>query len=146
MNIKGFKKAFKLDMQDAVRETMGVIASTSAEEATAMFGHYDNGADWPELSSVTVDIHREEFAASISNLGFGSFDTPLVRTGELMKSIKSGSTDTTAEVGTNNPLMSLHELGIGVPARPVFGPVVNKMEDKVQAIFNASFEENLGRH
>ena len=42
--------------------------------------------------------------------------------------------------------MSLHELGIGVPARPVFGPVVNKMEDKVQAIFNASFEENLGRH
>ncbi len=144
MTPKEFQKAFAKDMKTAVSRAMLAMGQKAYDEATGMFGHYDNGGNWPTLSKRTIENHERKFAVALSGAGFGGFDTPLVASGELMKSLEWDATATTAEVGTDDPKMKYHELGEGVPARPVFGPVVYKMEEHVQKIFATAFDENLG--
>lgn len=137
--------AFFVDVNKRVKGSQQYIlkrlAEDTLEEARAMFGTYDNGGDWPALAASTLRHHKAK-QSSIQAAGFSGFDTPLVVTGELMNSIGMTVGPGYSAVGTDNPLMEIHELGDEhTPARPVFGPVKGKIEAKIDRIMQLALEQ-----
>ncbi len=144
VELEMFGAVLRAEMERTIGVFVGKVAKTSEGLAKGMIGHYDNGADWPALDrNVTVKIHQAIMNKS-ADWPFATADTPLYRTGALLRSIESEAGDDYADVGTDDPVMALHELGIGVPARPIFQPVADKMGALVQGLLDEAVMEVIG--
>lgn len=110
------------------------IVQASAEEirdtAAGMIGQYQKAVGpypaWQELADST----EEEKARS----GY-SLEAPLLRTGEMQKSIEYTAERNEAAVGSNDQNMIYHELGTEkIPPRPVLGPAGIHSRERVMKI------------
>ena len=136
------------DIKHRVGKTSEAMVQTLAKEAfdesTRMFGTYDHEGDWPGLAERTLVTHRQK-QDLIAAAGFPGVDTPLVVSGELKESVGMSVTGDSASVGTNNILMTYHELGAGhVPPRPVFGPTANFVASKMDEILGPVLIKVMG--
>ena len=112
-------------------EVLAHATKKSAEEirdtAQGMIGQYQDAigpyAKWEELADSTE--------AEKARLGF-SLDAPLLRTGEMKKSIQETTEGKKAVVGSKDKNMVYHELGtLHIPPRPVLGPAVMHSKERV---------------
>lgn len=102
---------------------LGVVTA-GAERAKALIGEEHEG--WPPLSSATVyGFYLPRAHAWIPGkieLGYGGFESPLLRTGQMRDSIEFVATDLVGEVGSDDKRALWQELGtVGeypIPPRP----------------------------
>lgn len=140
--LKDFGTVLSMDIHNTVKRTMASTATLAEFKAKAKFGHYQPG--WKELSDATLWEHSIYFGAR-GGSPTGTSDSPLLLTGELRDSVQSSSDDMSAEVGTDNPKMPVHELGDGsTPARPVFGPLIDEMEPFMQGLVDDAVLLEMG--
>lgn len=111
------------------------MVKTGAEEvektAKGMIGFYQTDIapypDWAPLS--------EKYEAAKVAAGFEP-DAPLLRTGEMKKSIRATAEGNEAAVGSNDELMKYHEFGTEkMPPRPVLGPAAHHSSPRILAQF-----------
>lgn len=100
----------------------GVVAGGS-ERAKALVGQEQDG--WPPLSGATVYGFHHPRAGWIPGkleLGYGDFESPLLRTGEMRDSIEFAIVGLVGEVGSNDKRALWQELGTAadypIPPRP----------------------------
>ncbi|EJN07786.1 hypothetical protein [Herbaspirillum sp. YR522] len=110
------------------------IVEKSAEEvrrtAAGMIGQYQGAIGpypkWEELADSTEQEKKR--------LGY-SLEAPLLRTGDLKKSIKKTTEGNSAVVGSADKKMVYHELGtLHIPPRPVLGPAAMHSKNRVHGI------------
>lgn len=97
------------------------------DTAKGMIGFYQTDIapypDWAPLS--------EKYEAAKVAAGFEP-DAPLLRTGEMQKSIAADSERNEAVVGSNDELMKYHEFGTDkMPPRPVLGPAAHHSTPRI---------------
>ncbi len=140
---KGLQAQLRKDlrkMERATRNVMQQVADVTQKHAKAKFGKYQNSdppfGAWPQLSPITQRIRESQ--------GFAP-NKPLLRTGTLRDSVLKKTGATWAEVGSNDPVMVVQEVGNDhVPPRPVFGPTLMEVQPAVMGIIDAEVGGALG--
>ncbi len=104
----------------------GVVAGVveaGAERAKGLIGNEHDG--WAPLSGATVYGFRHPRAGWIpgkEELGYGGFESPLLRTGQMRDSIEFSVASLIGEVGSNDKRALWQELGTvaeySIPPRP----------------------------
>lgn len=127
--LQGLFKEFKASMRHEQRELMRGLMETTKNRAVAKFGVYQpqagQFAPWKPLAPATRRIREEQ--------GFTPND-PLLRTGKLRDSVGGMHGADWAEVGSNDKVMLIMEVGDdNTPARPVFGPTLVESETEIRA-------------
>lgn len=97
------------------------------ETAKGMVGFYQTDiAPYPDWAPLTEKYESAKVAA-----GFEP-DAPLLRTGEMQKSIKSHAEHNEAAVGSNDKVIEYHEFGTEkMPPRPVLGPAAHHSTPRI---------------
>jgi phage gpG-like protein len=91
------------------------------DTAKGMIGFYQTDiAPYPDWAPLSEKYEAEKVAA-----GFEP-DAPLLRTGEMQKSVNTDSERNEAVVGSNDAVLKYHEFGTDkMPPRPVLGPAAH---------------------
>lgn len=115
-----------------VEEELSVVVATvvadAAERARGFIGQPQTGwpMAWSPLSSATIDGFRHWqgfWIAGKQERGFGGYESPLLRTGEMRDSIEVNVVGTWGEVGSNDKKALYQEMGTPgadypIPPRP----------------------------
>jgi hypothetical protein len=120
-------------------ELIGLVETVThhaAHLARGYIGHEQR--DWPELSSATVEGFRHEAGFWITGkreLGYGGYDNPLERTGELRDSIDTDVGTLVGVVGSDSKTALYMELGTPgarypAPPRPIFSKAMAEAADE----------------
>lgn len=121
-------------------ELIGMVATVTTRagyKARNYIGHEQ--ADWPTLSSATVDGFRHEagfWVVGKQDLGYGGYESPLLRTGALRDSIDIDVGTLVGVVGSDSKTALYMELGTPsarypTPPRPIFSKA---MTEAVEAV------------
>ena len=96
-------------------------AEEIAETARGEIGFYQTDiAPYPSWAELSPEYEKSKVAA-----GFEP-DAPLLRTGEMKKSIKASSEGNEGVAGSNDKVLEYHEFGTDkMPPRPVLGPAAH---------------------
>jgi hypothetical protein len=119
-----FLKASASRTRSQLAHTTKHLMDHGAKVAQEMIGREDNG--WPALAPSTVAEKTR-----LGLVGRVSATDPLLRTGEMRKTI-SGSSESTGEgaqgaIGSTSGIAAFHEMGTSrMPPRPVFAPTMIK--------------------
>lgn len=91
------------------------------ETAQGEIGFYQTDiAPYPDWAELSPEYEKAKVAA-----GFEP-DAPLLRTGEMKKSIRASAEGNEAVVGSNDKVLEYHEFGTDkMPPRPVLGPAAH---------------------
>lgn len=115
-----------------VEEEMNLVVATviedAAERARSYIGQPQTGwpMAWAPLSSATVEGFRHWqgfWIAGKQDLGYGGYEAPLLRSGEMRDSIETNVVGTWGEVGSNEKKALYQEMGTPgadypIPPRP----------------------------
>lgn len=115
------------------------VAKIIERDAKDQIGHYQDAAGpfpaWAELADSTK--------ADREHNGFPP-DEPLLRTGELRKSIQHEVSGSEAVVGSMLDIAAYQEFGTErIPPRPFIGPAAFKNKDKIEKILGAALVQGL---
>lgn len=109
-----------------LEDLVGVVVERATDLARGYIGHEQDG--WKALSTATVyGFHNElrnfRWQPGKLELGYGGFEAPLLRTGQLRDSIESSVDGLTGVVGSTDKVAIYHELGAAlaryeIPPRP----------------------------
>lgn len=104
-----------------------ISADEIKDTAQGIIGQYQDAiGPYPKWEDLADSTEAEK-----ARLGY-SVDAPLLRTGEMQKSIEQRTIGTEAEIGSNDRKMIWHELGTDrMPPRPVLGPAAMHSKDRV---------------
>lgn len=125
------------ERKEVVHEALTETAIFLQKKVKEKFGEYQSG--WEELTAATQEDRVRK--------GYSPND-PLLRSGELRDSVERNVSNTSASVGTNNPIMIYQEKGTtrtgwsgakGIPPRPVF--LITHQENGAEAV--SIFAETL---
>lgn len=105
---------------------VGVVVERAADLARGYIGHEQDG--WKPLSTATVygfynELRHFRWQPGKLELGYGGFESPELRTGQLTQSIGSDVDGLTGVVGSTDKVAVFQELGTSgaryeVPPRP----------------------------
>lgn len=97
------------------------------ETAKGMIGFYQTDiAPYPDWAPLTEKYEAEKVAA-----GFEP-DAPLLRSGEMQKSVRSTAEGNEAATGSNDKVLEYHEFGTDkMPPRPVLGPAAHHSTKRI---------------
>jgi len=112
---------------EALVETITVRAGYMAR---SYIGHEHD--DWPALSSATVEGFTHAYGFYIKGkreLGYGGYESPLLRTGQGRDSTEVLAIGLVGEVGSNDKIMLYQEEGTPmarypIPPRPVYAKAI----------------------
>ncbi len=95
---------------------VATVVADAAERAKGFIGSPQTGwpMAWAELSSATVEGFRHPTAGWIpgkQELGYGGYESPLLRTGDMRDSIEFNVMGLWGEVGSNDKKALYQELG-----------------------------------
>ena len=124
--------AVELEAKIRAAAEVGMVAAAELikDEAKAWIGQ--EHAEWPPLAESTLKAKAA--------LGY-EVPKPLLREGTLRDSIRAEVDGLNAEIGTDDPIASIHEFGTNkIPARPFLTSALNsKGEEAVALIERAIF-------
>jgi phage gpG-like protein len=123
-------QAVSRDIRKSIRIGLEESARHVKKVAKKKFGHYQSDVGqwhmWWELAESTkADKERYGYV-------FNDEYNPLIRTGELKRSITYEIQGTTAYIGSTDEIMKYHEFGTSkMPPRAVLGPALFESKDFV---------------
>jgi phage gpG-like protein len=109
-------------------------ANEIKETAQGEIGFYQSGiAPYPDWAELTPEYESAKVAA-----GFEP-DAPLLRTGEMKKSMRASAEGHEAVVGSNDKVLEYHEFGTDkMPPRPVLGPAAHFSKPRIFSMMAAT--------
>jgi phage gpG-like protein len=117
-------------VEHAALETIGKLVQ---HEAQRVIGTYDYG--WPQLAEATqADRVRKGFPAN----------EPLLRTGEMERSIEHKVEGRTVHIGSDNDKALWHELGTRtIPPRPFLSGAMAQKEKQIVGFIGRTFSAHI---
>ena len=129
------------EMPATLAATARAGALTVQNDARERIGHYQAG--WDVLAQSTLaDKRRQGFFGPLP--GGDGGDNPLLRTGDMRKSIVGWSGGPKFVVGSSDEVMVYQEIGtVNMPPRPVLAPALKHMAPFVSTVLGRAVEKTL---